>query len=33
MLDPDVARVFISSESANRILKAIIAAMPSSAQG
>lgn len=29
-LDPDVAHVFSSSESVNRILRAIIAAMPES---
>jgi hypothetical protein len=28
VLDPDIARVFSTSESVNRILRAIIAAMP-----
>jgi hypothetical protein len=31
VLDPDIARVFRSSESVNKILRAIIAAMPESA--
>ena len=31
VIDPDIARVFSTSESVNRILRAIIAAMPESA--